>query len=147
MEDQHRMYRLNGVGHVAENINQEPTRCISCVRRQQNMPLHEQIILYLETAGLYHLARLNNQWFWVYEPLLSAFIERWRPETHTIHMPFGECTITLQNVAYQLGLSIDGEAISGCFIDFEHLMDNRRPAWDGFRNCLASYRHRIKSSR
>ncbi|RYR15077.1 hypothetical protein Ahy_B04g071814 isoform F [Arachis hypogaea] len=72
------------------------------------MPLHDRIIPYLETAGLFHLARLNSQWFWVDEPLLSAFIERWRPETHTFHMPFGECTITLQDVAYQLGLSIDG---------------------------------------
>ncbi|RYQ92858.1 hypothetical protein Ahy_B09g099099 isoform E [Arachis hypogaea] len=72
------------------------------------MPLHDWIILYLETAGLYHLVRLNSQWFWVDEPLLSAFIERWCPETHTFHMPFGECTITLQDVAYQLGLPIDG---------------------------------------
>ncbi|RYR12525.1 hypothetical protein Ahy_B04g070040 isoform E [Arachis hypogaea] len=82
------------------------------------MPLHEQIIPYLETAGLYHLARLNSQWFWIDEPLLSAFVERWRPETHTFHMPFGECTITLQDVAYQLGLPIDGEAVSGCLTDF-----------------------------
>ncbi|RYR15078.1 hypothetical protein Ahy_B04g071814 isoform E [Arachis hypogaea] len=75
------------------------------------MPLHDRIIPYLETAGLFHLARLNSQWFWVDEPLLSAFIERWRPETHTFHMPFGECTITLQDVAYQLGLSIDGAPV------------------------------------
>ncbi|RYQ92856.1 hypothetical protein Ahy_B09g099099 isoform D [Arachis hypogaea] len=92
------------------------------------MPLHDWIILYLETAGLYHLVRLNSQWFWVDEPLLSAFIERWCPETHTFHMPFGECTITLQDVAYQLGLPIDGEPVSGCLTDFENLMENGRPA-------------------
>ncbi|RYQ92857.1 hypothetical protein Ahy_B09g099099 isoform F [Arachis hypogaea] len=93
------------------------------------MPLHDWIILYLETAGLYHLVRLNSQWFWVDEPLLSAFIERWCPETHTFHMPFGECTITLQDVAYQLGLPIDGEPVSGCLTDFENLMENGRPAY------------------
>ncbi|RYR05730.1 hypothetical protein Ahy_B06g085554 isoform F [Arachis hypogaea] len=82
------------------------------------MPLHERIIPYLETAGLYHLARLNSQWFWVDEPLLSAFIERWRPETHTFHMLFGECTVTLEDVAYQLGLPIDGEPVSGCLSEF-----------------------------
>ncbi|RYR11205.1 hypothetical protein Ahy_B05g079676 isoform E [Arachis hypogaea] len=82
------------------------------------MPLHERIIPYLETADLYHLDRLISQWLWVNEPLLSAFVERWRPETHTFHMPFGECAITLQDVAYQLGLPIDGEAVSGCLTDF-----------------------------
>ncbi|RYR50094.1 hypothetical protein Ahy_A07g036660 isoform A [Arachis hypogaea] len=97
------------------------------------MPLHDRIIPYLETAGLYHLARLNSQWFWVDESLLSTFIERWRPETHTFHMPFGECTITLQDVAYQLGLPIDGAAVSGCLTEFENLMEHGRPAWVWFR--------------
>ncbi|XP_057755443.1 protein MAIN-LIKE 1-like [Arachis stenosperma] len=97
------------------------------------MPLHERIIPYLETAGLYHLARLNSQWFWVDEPLLSAFIERWRPETHTFHMPFGECTVTLEDVAYQLGLPIDGEPVSGYLSEFENFMENGRPAWVWFR--------------
>ncbi|XP_072078733.1 serine/threonine-protein phosphatase 7 long form homolog [Arachis hypogaea] len=53
---------------------------------------------------------------------------------HTFHMPFGECTITLQDVAYQLGLPIDGEPVSGCLTDFENLMEHGRPAWDWFRD-------------
>ncbi|RYR74329.1 hypothetical protein Ahy_A02g009005 [Arachis hypogaea] len=133
MEDEDRLYRLNGIAHVAGNIDEEPSRVITAVRRQQNMPLHDRIIPYLETAGLYHLARLNSHWFWVNEPLLSAFIERWRPETHTFHMPFGECTITLQDVAYQLGLPIDGAPVSGCLTEFENLMEHGRPAWVWFR--------------
>ncbi|RYQ91734.1 hypothetical protein Ahy_B09g097749 isoform B [Arachis hypogaea] len=48
-------------------------------------------------------------------------------------MPFWECTITLQDVACQLGLPIDGDPVSGCLTDFENLMENERPAWVWFR--------------
>ncbi|RYR09322.1 hypothetical protein Ahy_B05g077571 isoform K [Arachis hypogaea] len=96
--------------------------------------MHDRIIPYLERAGLYHLARLNSQWFWLDEPLVSAFVERWRPETHTFHMPFGECTVTLQDVAFQLGLPVDGEAVSGCLGEFETYMEGGRPAWEWFED-------------
>nr|XP_025652581.1 serine/threonine-protein phosphatase 7 long form homolog [Arachis hypogaea] len=128
------LYRLNGVAHIAGSIGDEPNRCIYSVRRQQNMPMHDRIIPYLERAGLYHLARLNSQWFWLDEPLVSAFVERWRPETHTFHMPFGECTVTLQDVAFQLGLPVDGEAVSGCLGEFETYMEGGRPAWEWFED-------------
>ncbi|XP_020208615.1 protein MAIN-LIKE 2-like [Cajanus cajan] len=36
-----------------------------------------------------------------------------RDETHTFHMPFGECTITLEDVAMLLGLKISGAPITG----------------------------------
>ena len=49
--------------------------------------------------------------------LIMAFIEQWRPETHTFHLPHGETTITLQDVEVILGIPIDGEAIVGT-IDF-----------------------------
>jgi hypothetical protein len=40
-------------------------------------------------------------------------VERWRTETHTFHLPTGECTITLEDVALQLGLPINGRPITG----------------------------------
>ncbi|KAF1876420.1 hypothetical protein Lal_00029768 [Lupinus albus] len=42
---------------------------------------------------------LDNSVVEIDNHLLTAMVERWRSETHTFHLPNGECTITLQNVA------------------------------------------------
>jgi hypothetical protein len=43
--------------------------------------------------------------------LLAALLDRWRPETHTFHLPCGETAPTLQDVSYLLGLPIAREAV------------------------------------
>ncbi|RYR46591.1 hypothetical protein Ahy_A07g032335 [Arachis hypogaea] len=75
----------------------------------------------LQMAGLAHLLRLNDHWFRLDEPLVSSFVERWHSELHTFHMPFGECTIILQDVVYQLELSINEQYET--FSDLSHGVD------------------------
>nr|XP_027192939.1 protein MAIN-LIKE 2-like [Cicer arietinum] len=41
--------------------------------------------------------------------LVSAFIERWHRETSSFHLPFGEMTITLDDVATLLHISPNGK--------------------------------------
>ncbi|CAI0446567.1 unnamed protein product [Linum tenue] len=43
--------------------------------------------------------------------LIIAPVEHWRPETSTFHLPFGEVTITLEDVVTLNGLAIDGDAV------------------------------------
>ena len=40
--------------------------------------------------------------------LISAFVERWQPDTNTFHMPWGEMTIMLHDVQRILGIGIEG---------------------------------------
>ena len=75
---------------------------------------------YVIRAGFYGIYRLGHiiiDW-----PLITCLVERWRLETHTFHVPVGEMTITLQDVAIILGLRIDGPAVTGtCVFDVSEL--------------------------
>ncbi|MFQ6652446.1 hypothetical protein Gotur_024307 [Gossypium turneri] len=66
---------------------------------------------YLEQAGFGSAALIRM--FDLRYDLLSALVEQWRPETHTFHFTCGECMVTLEDVAMQLGLPIDGSPVTG----------------------------------
>jgi hypothetical protein len=44
-------------------------------------------------------------------PLIAVFMDRWRPETHTFHLPVGEMTLSLEDAAMLGGLSCAGEVM------------------------------------
>ncbi|XP_016731790.1 protein MAINTENANCE OF MERISTEMS-like [Gossypium hirsutum] len=70
-----------------------------------------RLMSYLELArfGSVALIRSSDLLF----DLLPALVEWWRPETYTFHFPCGECMVTLEDVASQLGLPIDGSPVTG----------------------------------
>ncbi|KAF1895007.1 hypothetical protein Lal_00022503, partial [Lupinus albus] len=65
----------------------------------------------LNMTGFSNFSRLRC--FNIDPSLITAIVERWRPETHTFHLPCGECTITLEDVSLQLGLNVNGRPITG----------------------------------
>jgi len=73
--------------------------------------IHPRVKVMMDTAGLGHLLSFSD--ILINHHLVTALVERWRSETHTFHLPIGETTITLEDVALQLGLPIDGEPITG----------------------------------
>ena len=44
---------------------------------------------------------------------LTAFIDWWRPDTHSFHLPCGEMTVTLENWGMITGLPLEGHALTG----------------------------------
>ncbi|XP_070030048.1 serine/threonine-protein phosphatase 7 long form homolog [Nicotiana sylvestris] len=67
---------------------------------------HPRVVQRLWDTGFYRIfqiGRLQLDW----SPV-TALIERWRPETHTFHVPIGETTIMLQDVEVLYRLPADG---------------------------------------
>ncbi|XP_076930025.1 serine/threonine-protein phosphatase 7 long form homolog [Bidens hawaiensis] len=76
-------------------------------------PITENVLHYIRMAGFAGVLECDNRR--IDNALISALVERWRPETHTFHMPFGEVTVTLQDVEVLCGLRVYGNAV--CDID------------------------------
>ncbi|RWR76159.1 serine/threonine-protein phosphatase 7 long form [Cinnamomum micranthum f. kanehirae] len=62
-------------------------------------------------VGLYHQDQMR--WMRIDHALIMGLIERWGLDTNTFHLPSGEATITLEDVAYIYSLPIDGPLIHG----------------------------------
>ena len=66
---------------------------------------------YIEATGLTGLFKVPDME--VDHALITALVERWRPETHTFHLPHGEMGITLQDIEVMLGIPVDGLLVPG----------------------------------
>ncbi|KAH1220836.1 Serine/threonine-protein phosphatase 7 long form [Glycine max] len=97
--------------HVSEHVwNGEPDRKLH-IRRvvpiyqgQEEIP--EEIITLFRQSGFYWIMKMG--YLKINSSLITALIERWRPETHTFYLRCREATITLQDVSVLLGLHTEG---------------------------------------
>ena len=101
-----------------------------------------RICPYVIRAGFYGIYRLGH--IMIDWPLITALVERWLPKTHTFHVPVGEMSITLQDVAIILGLRIDEPIVIGtCVLDVAKLCGELlgvTPPTDALRGSSVSIR-------
>ena len=78
---------------------------------RQEWVLDDRVWSYIIQSRFYAFHRVGHikvDW-----PLIIALVKKWRPKTHTFHMPVGEITITLQDVAILFGLRVHGHPVTG----------------------------------
>jgi hypothetical protein len=67
----------------------------------------------LRQANLLAIAEIVHCGMPVFNAMaIMAMVDRWRPETHSFHLPCGEMTVTLEDVAMILGLPIRGRPVT-----------------------------------
>ena len=71
---------------------------------------HDRIVEYLQRVRLNEVVSISK--FHLLPDLISALVEQGRPECHTFHFLYGECTVTLEDVALPLGLPINGLVVT-----------------------------------
>ncbi|KAI5000306.1 hypothetical protein ZWY2020_004895 [Hordeum vulgare] len=81
------------------------------LRHHKPLKFHERYRPYLREAGLLGLSQICQRMPQLDKALITALVERWRPETHSFHLASGEMTVTLQDVAMLFALPIDGRPV------------------------------------
>ncbi|XP_015958593.1 serine/threonine-protein phosphatase 7 long form homolog [Arachis duranensis] len=66
---------------------------------------------HLRFIGFYHVSQIGV--VQCQKVLVNGLIERWHPDTHTFHLPIGECAVTFEDVAIILGLPTDSFLVTG----------------------------------
>ena len=85
-------------------------------------PPYPLIEFLLAHTGFADVAKLRH--FKIDHHLVIALVEQWRPETHTFHLSVRECTITLEDVALQLGIMVDGRSVTAeTYYDWEEMCE------------------------
>ena len=93
-------------------------QCLWTFMREWEMDPHiQRYVMQFGFYGVYRVRHISLDW-----PLITSLVERWRPKTHTFHLPIGEMIVTLQDIAMILGLCIHRPPITDtCDIDWSLL--------------------------
>ncbi|KAK4402236.1 Serine/threonine-protein phosphatase 7 long form [Sesamum angolense] len=139
--------------HRSEDVLGDPdtalTVCrgdISFFRVLQLVPRHIRVLQVLQNMSFLGILQCGH--IEIDTHLITALVERWRPETHTFHFSVGEATVTLQDISIIWALPIEGNLITGVDIKWTtQQWQNYCHQWLGFRpNENAFKRSKIKLS-
>ncbi|QHO01909.1 uncharacterized protein DS421_13g419240 [Arachis hypogaea] len=111
--------------HIIEYLDHPQWAIRNLLPRKLDPPntFNERAAEALALTGFQHVSRIGEMRG--HSALLSALVERWRPETHTSHLPVGEVTVTLEDVIHILGLQVNGEPVKGRLdSSYQFLVDN-----------------------
>ncbi|RYR74158.1 hypothetical protein Ahy_A02g008787 [Arachis hypogaea] len=89
----------------------QSSRMMTCDHPLPPDRYHPSVEDHLRVTGFYHASQIGV--VQCQKALINALVERWRPETHTFHLPIGECTVTLEDVVVILGLPTNGLPVTG----------------------------------
>jgi hypothetical protein len=77
------------------------------------MLFDERYVPQLWWANLLVVANIIHHGMPVFNAMVNmAMVDRWRPEPHSFHLPCGEITVTLEDMAMILGLPIRGRPVN-----------------------------------
>jgi len=80
----------------------------------EDMPYDVRYEPYFEAAGLLpFVLQFKRKPPAFNHTAITALVDRWRPETHSFHLPCGEMTVTLEDFSMITALPIDGDALTG----------------------------------
>jgi hypothetical protein len=84
------------------------------IRTHSPLMWDERYTLFIRSVEFMSLARhVTGSLLLMDSAVLTALVDRWRPETHTFHLACGETTVTLQDITMTLGLPLDDTLVCG----------------------------------
>lgn len=93
------------------NYQVDIAEMLGCRHLRSGWAVDPRVLQYVDWVGFGGIHRVGYRE--IDRGLITALVERWRQETHSFHLPVGEATVTLRDVAILTRLPIHGNAVTG----------------------------------